>query len=79
MKFRLETARDYYSNDIHNVKRLTELGFTFDKSEEVGELIIKGSPMVCIETLEELIDFAKEWGEIIVSEGTIIIYDGFVE
>ncbi len=36
-------------------------------------------PVIEINTLEELMNLAKEWGELVVNEDSIVIYDDYIE
>lgn len=87
MKFNLTTSGCFYK-DKDKIK-LGQLGFRFKTTEEVyGEFTHKEwykdedfeNPVTIeINTLEELIQFVKEWGEIIISEDGIKIYDDYIE
>ena len=77
MKFTLSTSGDYYPEaDIR--KELEEIGFTFTPSD-YKDFTIQGSPDIEINSLEELIQFADKFGEIIFGNGSIEIYDDYRE
>lgn len=76
MKFKLTTVAYFYPNEI-NRKNLEKLGFEFklikgNYSKVPDEITIE------INTLEELINFTKEYGEIIISENRMQIFDGYL-
>lgn len=77
MKFKIKTTGYFYSNE-EDRKRLEQIGFTFEKSD-YKDFKIKGEPEIEINTLEELIQFGNNHGEIIVSDGHIEIYDDYRE
>ena len=82
MKFRLETSGIYYSESEKN--KLEKLGFHFaeaDKRNLSTAYRIKSYPKVEIEinSLEELMILVKEFGEIIISENELEIYDNYRE
>jgi len=74
MKFTLKTTGNRYADRtrIQQVEKLQKFGFTFDekfyKTSE-GEIEIN--------TLDELVEFSKEWGELIILDGCIEIYDDY--
>jgi len=84
MKFRLKTANSIYRDDAQ-VEKLKALGFSFQKRH--GDFYIDDWPSdvlpeINIDTLEELIAFADEWGDLVFSIkplNEIIIYDGYLE
>lgn len=80
MKFKVTTSGAFYTEA--QAEKLKKLGFTFG----VNEYDTRGRPYMTgcnveveISTLEELIAFSDEWGEIIVSDGEIEIYDDYRE
>lgn len=80
MKFNLSTAGVFYTKE--QAEKLKELGFTFSSKEHnpTGRLHKEPSDVeIEISTLEELITFSQEWGELIVSDGYIEIYDDYRE
>ena len=74
MKFKLSTVETGYKE--RQKKEYEDLGFTFHKNESY--FMIRGEPEIEINTLEELMNFIDEHGEIIIREGGIKIYDGFL-
>ncbi len=85
MKFDLSTSGMFYS-DKEQMEGLKELGFTFEPSRSftkrdrgVDDYVISGEPTIEIETLEDLAKFAKKWGEVILWEDSIEIYDNYRE
>jgi hypothetical protein len=85
MRFELSTSGSFY--DPGSVKDLEKLGFTFEVlkdpmfSDLKGKLHKTNTEPVTIEidTLEELVAFAKEWGELVVDSESIEIYDDYRE
>lgn len=79
MKFELTTSSAFYTEEEAN--KLKDIGFTFKTiNAEFGCLIdLSSSVQVEIESLEDLIDFSKKWGRIIIFDGEIEIYDGYRE
>jgi hypothetical protein len=77
MEFKITTTGFFYPDEERR-KKLEKIGFTFEPSKYLGFKIV-GEPIVEIKDLDELIQFADEWGEIIVSDGLIEIYDDYRE
>jgi len=80
MKINLSTVGLYYT--IEDAKKLEELGFKFDDngfSKRLCKRIITRSVEINISSLEELLEFSKKWGELIISGNEIIIYDDYRE
>lgn len=77
MKFTLSTSGHFYPQADRR-KELEEIGFTFNPSNYKG-FTIEGSPEIEINSLEELIQFANKFGEIIVGDGSIEIYNDYRE
>ena len=75
MKFMVSTARSLYTEE--QAAKLKKLGFTFDLNKH--GMMIGNDVEIEISTLEELITFSEEWGEIIVSSGEIEIYNAYRE
>ena len=86
MKFELSTSKYFYPDENERIE-LSKLGFTFRPSEykyafrpsEYKEYIIEGTPEIEINSLEELIEFSKEFGELIIEDKSIEIYNGYRE
>ena len=80
MKFKVTTSGSFYTKD--EAEKLKSLGFTFGVNEydEMRRPYLTGDyDEVEISTLEELISFSNYWGDIIVSDGKIEIYDDYRE
>ena len=79
MKFELRTATPYY-NDSDALK-LRALGFQFVVNEWAGDQNeISDKPVeVEINSIDELMEFSKKYGDLIIRDGGIIIYDGHIE
>jgi hypothetical protein len=77
MTFTLSTANIFY-DEPDEMKRLEELGFTFQKTVQ-HDFIIFGHPSIEIDTLEELMRFIKKYDDIVLTPDKIIIYDGYLE
>lgn len=83
MKFTLSTSGHFYPQADRR-KELEEIGFTFKPSDYKSlycfrAFTIEGSPEIEINSLEELIQFADKFGEIIVGNGSIEIYNDYRE
>lgn len=77
MRFAIATTGYWYS-DKEYIAKLEKIGFEFIPYNE-KEFTIKGSPVIEIKDLDELIEFSNKFGYIIVSEGCIEIYDDYRE
>lgn len=80
MKFNLSTVGQFYT--VEDAKKLEELGFEFDDngfSKRLCKRMITRSVEINISSLEELLEFSKKWGELIISGNEIIIYDDYRE
>jgi hypothetical protein len=82
MKFTLHTSSEFYEDS--DIEKYKTLGFTFTENGRINDRRIA----VCLEinTLEELMEFAKQWGALIISDGrferkygSIISEDGIIE
>ena len=65
-------------------ERLKLLGFAFEPSDSMPgelELMIEGMGEIEFDSIQELIDFAKEWGELIIKHDppSIEIYNNYRE
>lgn len=86
MKFELSTTGSHYDSEQQK-KKLEKLGFLFEEIHENPMYIDKrktwylGHKQLEIEinTLEELIEFSNKYGDLIVSENRIEIYDDYRE
>lgn len=88
MKYQLETVK-YFYRDKEEMEKLEKLGFTFEKTKyftysidmedstasREGDYCICGEPTIELSSLEELAEFIKEYGQIVMDKGTIEIYD----
>ena len=77
MEFTVTTSGYFYPNKERRTE-LEKIGFTF-KPSDYKYFTIEGEPTVEIKDLNELIQFADKWGEIIVGDGAIEIYDDYRE
>ncbi|WP_114752280.1 hypothetical protein [Pleomorphovibrio marinus] len=77
MKFKLQTTGDFYPKDEER-KKLEPLGFKFIPSD-YERFYIEGEPEIEINSLEDLIEFSNKFGELIISDGYIEIYDNYRE
>lgn len=74
MKFKLASAGAFYDVKGHCIKELRALGFTFDKDGyKTSESTVE------INSLEELMAFVEEHGQIVLNTGFIEIYDDWRE
>lgn len=84
MKFVLTTSANLYDNSRQR-KKYAEVGFVFNLSEEKhfirGRIDSDIKPEIEIDTLEELLNFVEEFGDIIIKENgkEIEIYDSYHE
>jgi hypothetical protein len=59
---------------------LQEIGFAFIMNDSYGILMDNDcKPNIEINSLEELIQFSEKFGKLIVSNGSIQIYDDYIE
>lgn len=77
MEFTLSTSGYFYS-DPDKMNRLEEFGFTFRKTSS-DNFAIEGEPKIQINSLEELIQFSNKFGEIVLVDKSIEIYDDYRE
>jgi hypothetical protein len=78
MEFTLSTTGYFYPNEDDR-KKYEELGFKFGPSDYLEFRKLGINPSIDFNSLEELIAFANKFGDIIVSEGHIEIYDDYRE
>ena len=78
MKFSIKTTDHFYEYQEDRDK-LSKLGFTFKESEYRRFRIDEADVFHEINTLEELINFIKEYGEIVMTENSIEIYNDYRE
>ena len=77
MKFKLYGGGVFY--DYANKTELEGLGFEFDKVERTGwyadeNYQIKGHPEIEFNTLEELVKFSREWGDIKIYNHDLVVF-----
>jgi len=83
MTFALTTSGYFYTKD--QADALSELGFKFTPYPEHykgRDMMRKDGPdevTIEIKTLEELMAFTQKWGECVVGNGHIEIYDDYRE
>ena len=79
MIFEVSTSGRFYNDNAHK-KRLEKIGFKFVESDIVRPFR-KVTETVTVEiiNLDQLISFSKKFGELIVSNGSIEIYDNYRE
>ena len=79
MKFTLTTTGDFYT-DEDQIEKLKGLGFEFTQDSLLNIFEIKeGSKEIEINSLEDLVKFTENYGEIILNENEIEIYDDYRE
>ena len=78
MKFRLRNATSFLAMDDEYRTQLETLGFEFVEREKEWYMI-KDQTSVRIRSLEDLMNFIKIWGRLVISSDEIIIYDGYLE
>lgn len=84
MKFKLGKAS--YFNTEEEKKKYEKLGFKFTRYTDkifhsIPDWVTNSAvePSIEISTLEELLAFIKEYGEVVINEDSITIYDGYQE
>jgi len=85
MKFRLSVTKYFYMKD--EKEKLEKLGFKFKSypPPEIGSgfqydyTVIKSKIFVEINSIEELIKFSEEWGELVIHKDYLEIYNGYRE
>lgn len=85
MKFELCTVGRFYDWDDPKVSKLKALGFKFEKDTEVYHgkewnswYKLDGTVEIEINSLDELMAFVLNWGEIIIDKDSITIYDDYL-
>jgi hypothetical protein len=80
MRFSLSTAGYFYPS-ASDRERLGKLGFKFQPSDYKGYSLSDDDETQSIEisTLEELLAFIREHGDIIMTEDGIKIYDDYID
>ena len=82
MKFKLKTSAYSYSRE--DARELEPLGFTFkeriDFMTGMKKLVQeKYESEIEINSLEELVNFSKQWGELVLNQDSIEIYNDYRE
>jgi hypothetical protein len=85
MKFTLTTTKLTYTPE--EADELRPLGFSFlsynpmlwEDHEEVLAIVQTKNPSIELNTLEELMEFRRKYGMLILSEGQIELYNGYRE
>lgn len=81
MKFQLKTAGYFYTEA--QAAELQKIGFTFEPHTGIRKKheFAKQDSDIEIEftTLDELVRFAHKWGDLVITEDTIEIYDNYRE
>ena len=78
MEFELSITGHIYPNEEDRMK-YEKLGFKFEPSNYLQFKKSNGNPKITFNSLDDLIKFANEFGDIIVSDGHIEIYDDYRE
>ncbi len=79
MKFRLDMAKNFEDNDKEK-ERLESLGFKAVPSRFRAWYFRKNERIkIEINSLDELMDFIKEWGTIVLDKDTLTIYNDYLE
>lgn len=85
MKFKLSTSANLYLKESNKeeIEKLKSFGFKFHDYRSISgsdtEVIECDEAQIEINTLEELIEFSREWGTIIVDQDSIEIYNDYRE
>lgn len=88
MKFQLRTSSYFYPST--SIAKYEQLGFSFTKTDRAQifaenhfdfEYVIDGRPSIEFQSLEQLMDFTRQFGRVIVSQNQngvdcLEIYDG---
>lgn len=82
MKFELTTSGNFYSKS--DIQKLENLGFKFKDWNNKDSLVKAdkykiGESLIEINSLDELINFVKKYGSIVLDENSIEIYDDYRE
>ena len=82
MIFKLTASRSLYGKE--DGERLSTLGIPMEHvtDERYGPITYRltgGDGLIEIKTLEELMAFVEKWGDVVLSKGTIEIYNGWRE
>jgi len=80
MKLLLTTTQSSYFTK--EAERLKPLGFTFEPTDSMhGEFMIRGMPEIELNSIQQLINFSKKWGDLVISHDppSIEIYNDYRE
>ena len=84
MKYKLRQAQNW--TDTQTKNKLSKLGFSFIKEKnksyvQNGEWYANNEvePTLEIKDLNELMKFVKKYGDIVLSEDKILIYNNYIE
>ncbi|MHA1185943.1 MAG: hypothetical protein ACTSSK_03575 [Candidatus Heimdallarchaeota archaeon] len=82
MKFKLTISQTNFNKK--EMEEFKELGLEFRKMKNLGRVFYyngysEGESEIEINTLEELMEFIKEWGQVIIDEKGIEIYNTYRE
>ena len=80
MKFKLTSAKSFYTEE--QVEKLRPLGFQFKnmtrwKSKDYEK--VKEGDDIEINSMEELLKFIGEHGQVVVDQDSVLIYDWHIE
>lgn len=85
MKFKLSTSANLYLKEPNKeeIEKLKSFGFKFHDYRSISgadTLVIEcDEAQIEIDTLEELIEFSREWGKLVIDENSIEIYNSYRE
>ena len=88
MKFKLATAKYFYSEEDkeekEEIEKLRKRGFVFGPAKRAEALVITNEPEIEIKSLEDLVNFYREWDSIVIhkdyeGKDEIIIYNDYLE
>lgn len=77
MRFKLTTSGHFYTEA--SAEPLRKLGFKFDSYRGGSKLEKIQDSEIEIDSLEALMDFVSDWGEIVLTDDTIEICDYYRE
>jgi len=80
MKFILKSAKVRHRKNDINPSVYEKYGFTVNTDYQFDEYIFLGNPEIEVNNITELMSIIKDFGvELIVSDGEITIYNGYIE
>jgi hypothetical protein len=68
------TTAGFFCPDAEKRKKIESLGFTVYFAQDVEEWYVEGEGRVQVDTIEQLVQFTKEFGSIVMHVNTIEIY-----